>query len=52
MASGAVVSVGQFGIHPNLPLSFETDDPLCLAAYADDEVVVACGSSLSMVHVF
>ncbi|CDI87421.1 WD domain, G-beta repeat-containing protein, putative [Eimeria praecox] len=53
VAAGSVASVGQAGIHPNLPRAFEgpASDPICLAAYGEDEVVVACGSSLSIVHV-
>ncbi|CDJ50119.1 WD domain, G-beta repeat-containing protein, putative [Eimeria brunetti] len=60
LPGGSVAAVGHLGLHPNLPRicgvsgsgSGSWGDPLCLAAYGEEEVVVACGSALSVAHVF
>ena len=42
------------GVHPHLPRATATEaaNPICIATYGENEVVLACGSAISLVHVF
>ena len=54
MTALRLVGVAHHSIHPHLPRApgGEAPNPICLAAYAEDEIALACGCAISLVHVF
>ncbi|CDJ66909.1 WD domain, G-beta repeat-containing protein, putative [Eimeria necatrix] len=54
VATWCMASLAHHGIHPHLPRAHGRagGNPICIAAYSEDEFVLSCDCSISMVHVF